>query len=285
MRWLIAFIITVVIYILLIWTYFINFKDIRPIFNKKIGENRIKINIREFSIPKSNIKSKLDLKSKPKQLVSKNKLKENHKKVYKKSHRKIHKKIKKSSKKRIIKRKVKKIVKNRRKIRKIRKKIKPIAKKNNFISKSEMVYISEPLFNINTTRHKSSSQMKSKKIYPNSKIARLYGKEFLSYTPKQKRFIEKNLNKIHEITQRVLWHRGYPNRAISARTGQQGTNIVSFYLHPNGDISNLRLKKRIGYSALDENTIETIKSAYKDYPYPSQITKIVFFVEYSIFGY
>ena len=126
---------------------------------------------------------------------------------------------------------------------------------------------------------------KEKKSYPNNKIRRLYGKEFFSYTSKQKKFIEKNLDEIHRITQNILWQRGYPGGVISARTGQQGTNIVSFYLHPNGDISNLKLQKKIGYRLLDENSIETIKSAYKDYPYPSETTKIIFFVEYSIFGY
>ncbi len=274
MRWLIAFTITVIIYIFLIWIYFTNLKNIRPIIDKKNSEHRIKIDIREFSTPKPTSKPQLNIKSKPKELISKIKPKKNRKKVKKK--------IKKRSKRRVLKRKVKKIVK---KIKKVRKKIKPIVTKNNFIPKSEMVYISEPLFNINPTKKNHISSISSKKSYPNSKVKRLYGKEFLSFSKNQKKFIEKNLNKIHQITQRVLWQRGYPNGAISARTGQQGTNIVSFYLHPNGNISHLRLKKRIGYSALDENTIETIKSAYKDYPYPSQTTKIVFFVEYSIFRY
>jgi len=123
----------------------------------------------------------------------------------------------------------------------------------------------------------------SAKAYPNPKIRKLYGAEFHQFTSKQKKFIKDNLNTIQQITQRTLTRRGYPEGA--GRTGQQGTNVVSFNLHPNGNISNLRLKTRIGYRALDENTLTLIKVAYKDYPYPSTTTKIVFYVTYSIYGY
>lgn len=62
----------------------------------------------------------------------------------------------------------------------------------------------------------------------------------------------------------------------------QGTNVVQFYLHPNGDISGLRLKREIGYRVLDKHTIEVIKTAYKDYPRPERTTKIIFYVTYEI---
>jgi len=112
-------------------------------------------------------------------------------------------------------------------------------------------------------------------------IHKLYGKEYDGFSPKQKEFIRMNLGLIHRITQRVLIQNGYPRVAI--QTHQQGTNVVSFYLHPNGDISHLRLKRRIGYSALDNNTLEVIRIAYKDYPLPAKTTKIVFYVNYSIY--
>jgi TonB family protein len=112
-------------------------------------------------------------------------------------------------------------------------------------------------------------------------IRKLYGKEYDSFSAKQKEFIRTNLSLIHRITQRTLIRNGYPEVAV--QTHQQGTNIVSFYLHPNGDISNLKLKRRIGYSALDNNTLQVIKIAYKDYPLPAKTTKIVFYVTYSIY--
>jgi len=113
-------------------------------------------------------------------------------------------------------------------------------------------------------------------------IKQLYGKEFNTFSPTQKKFIKDNLGTIHHITQRTLTQNGYPDVAV--RTQQQGTNIVSFYLHPNGKITGLRLKKRIGgYAALDQNTLEIIRIAYKDYPRPKSKTKITFYVKYSIY--
>ena len=119
------------------------------------------------------------------------------------------------------------------------------------------------------------------KSYPNRKIRNLYGSSFHSFTPTQKRFIENNLNTIQGITQRILTQRGYPQGA--GQTGQEGTNIVSFKLHPNGTISHLRLKTRIGYRALDDNTLSLIRTAYREYPYPSTTTQIIFYVTYSIY--
>ena len=112
-------------------------------------------------------------------------------------------------------------------------------------------------------------------------IHQLYGEAFNAYTPTQKKFIQNNLGTIHRITQNTLTSNGYPEIAI--RTRQQGTNIVSFYLHPNGDISDLKLKRPIGHQALDQNTLEVIRTAYKDYPLPNKKTKIIFYVKYLIY--
>ena len=114
-------------------------------------------------------------------------------------------------------------------------------------------------------------------------IRKLYGSEFDGYGEAQKKFIENNLAMIHQITQSTLSRNGYPE--VAARTGQQGVNIVSFYLHPNGNISNLRLEVGMGYEILDENTLHVIRLAYKDYPLPLKKTKIKFYVEYTIEGY
>jgi TonB family protein len=114
-------------------------------------------------------------------------------------------------------------------------------------------------------------------------IKNLYGSEYDGYSPEQKKFIQNNLAIIHNITQMTLIRNGYPE--IAARTGQEGVNIVSFYLHPNGNITGLHLDKYMGYEALDRNTLQVIRIAYKDYPLPRKKTKIKFFVQYSINGY
>ncbi len=132
----------------------------------------------------------------------------------------------------------------------------------------------------------SSSTFSTKRAYtPNNRINRmikqLYGKSFNHFTPTQKEFIKQNLGVIQRITQRTLIQNGYPT--VSIQTKQQGVNIVTFYLHPNGNISGLKLKKRMGYAALDQNTLEVIRIAYKDYPLPKTKTKITFYVQYQLY--
>jgi len=122
----------------------------------------------------------------------------------------------------------------------------------------------------------------SKPNYNSSQmIKQLYGSEFNTFTSTQKKFIKNNLGLIHRITQRTLIQNGYPD--IAVRTMQEGTNVVTFYLHPNGNITNLRLLRRIGYTALDDNTLQVIRIAYKDYPRPKTKTKITFYVQYHIY--
>ncbi len=132
--------------------------------------------------------------------------------------------------------------------------------------------------NMKTRSSRSSASPAAKRM-----IRQLYGSEFNGYSAEQKKFIENNLIIIHRITQMTLNRNGYPE--IASRTGQEGTNIVSFYLHPNGNITSLRLDRHMGYEALDRNTLHVIRIAYKDYPLPRKKTKIKFFVEYSINGY
>ena len=138
----------------------------------------------------------------------------------------------------------------------------------------------DPLANAIMSASTSMSPTKSRRPAMRM-IKQFYGSEFNSFTKTQKRFIEKNLGSIYQITQRTLTRNGYPS--VAAKTHQQGTQIVTFYLHPNGRITGLKLKKRIGYASLDKNTLRVIRIAYKDYPRPKTKTKITFYVEYSLF--
>ena len=263
----------------LIWIFMTQFSKIKTP-EKTMNERIVKIDIINMPLPKKVEPAAAKPISKP--IVKKEpvKKKEVKKKIVKK--KLIKKKIvkKKPIKKKVVKKKVVK--------KKITKKTKPK------VVEDEMVYIEEP-FITQPKEVKSSDDLASflgtpaptvapsKKSYPNKKIQKLYGQTFHSFTPTQKEFIKNNLNEIQRITQNLLTRRGYPEGA--GRNGQQGTNVVSFNLHPNGDISDLRLKRRIGSRPLDDNTLSLIRSAYKDYPYPSTTTKIVFYVSYSIYGY
>ena len=172
--------------------------------------------------------------------------------------------------------------------------------KDEFVAEEDMLFIPNPMLNespkkptqqtqptqpqsLSSLLGQGGSSQNSPKKSP--LIQKLYGSSFDSFTPIQKKFIVDNLGGIHRITQNTLTRRGYPAGAVAMKTGQEGENVVSFDLHPNGDISNLRLEQKVGYRALDENTLETIRVAYKDYPYPKETTHIIFYVEYSIFGY
>lgn len=181
-----------------------------------------------------------------------------------------------------VKKKPKKVVKKEIKKKKIIKKKRVVKKKTYRKSKRSKDALANMLMGAGTAMYPTQPKRTSGAgSYGERMIKQLYGSEFNTYTATQKKFIRNNLSTIHRITQSTLSRNGYPDIAI--RTKQQGTNIVSFYLHPNGDITGLKLKKAIGYSALDENTIKVIRLAYKDYPLPNKKTRLIFHVRYSIY--
>ncbi len=283
MRFFVAFFISLFIYMLLIWMYMTQFSKIK-VPKKTMNERIVKIDIINMPLPKKIEPAKVKA---PMPVVKKEPIakKSPKKKTLKKKTLK-----KKISKKKVVKKKI--IKKKPKKKKPLKKKI--VKKKTEPKVEEEMVYIEEP-FITQPKEVKSSNDLasflgtatptvvSSQKSYPNKKIQRLYGSTFHTFTPAQKEFIENNLDEIQRITQNLLTRRGYPEGA--GRNGQEGTNVVTFNLHPNGDISDLRLKQRIGSRPLDDNTLSLIRSAYKDYPYPTTTTRIVFYVTYSIYGY
>ncbi|TNF44922.1 MAG: energy transducer TonB [Epsilonproteobacteria bacterium] len=183
-------------------------------------------------------------------------------------------KVETKPKKKIVKKEVKKEPVKKPIKKKVVKKTKP--KRSNDPLANALMGSGTSLYPSKPTRRPSASGS-----YGQRMINQLYGEEFHSYSDTQKKFIKNNLGTIHRITQNTLTRNGYPE--IAVRTRQQGTNIVSFYLHPNGDISDLKLKRFIGHQALDQNTLDVIRTAYKDYPLPNKKTKIIFYVKYTIY--
>ncbi len=302
MRFFVAFIVSLLIYALVIWLFITKFSDIE-LYPHKRNDHIVKIDIRNIPIPKKTtppapkaqpqkiekepiVTTKPKPKVIPKKKLTKKKPTKKRPIVKKKPHKKSTPKKKLTKKKPVHKKAIKKKV-PKKKVSK-----KKIPKQN---TTDDIVYIPDAFIEQPKTPKESNnlasflgspsqSQPKSTSLtYPNKKIRKLYGSSFHNMTPTQQKFIEDNLDEIQEITQRTLTRRGYPQAA--AKTGQEGTNVVSFNLHPNGDISNLRLKTRTGYRSLDENTLTLIRVAYKDYPYPKTTTKIVFYVTYSYYGY
>lgn len=219
---------------------------------KKLEEKKIEEKLQEAMVLKKLMQKKLAKRKKEKELRKK---KKREKRLRKKKEREQKIAKEKLRKKNLLKKKqAKKLAKQKEK------------EKNSLAS------------NIIKSSKQHSPQRKSRSS--SSMINKFYGSEFAKFTGTQQAFIEKNLGNIYRITQRTLTRNGYPE--VAARTKQEGTQLVTFYLHPNGKITGLRYKKSLGYASLDENTIKVIGIAYKDYPRPTTKTKITFYVEYSL---
>lgn len=111
--------------------------------------------------------------------------------------------------------------------------------------------------------------------YTKKNVSEIYGPEFGQLGVEEQEFILNNLSYIGRITQSYL---RYPANAGMLK--QEGMNVVEFYLHPNGDISDLKIIKPSGFILLDRNSTKTIEIAYKDYPHPKVKTLIRFYISY-----
>ena len=112
---------------------------------------------------------------------------------------------------------------------------------------------------------------------PSTPVKELYGEEFSKLSKDQKKFISDNLSGIQSVTQEYLY-----KTALRMIRSMKGVAIVEFELHPNGDITHLKIRQESGYSVLDDHALRTIENAYKDYPRPSVVTPIRIYVDYSI---
>lgn len=111
----------------------------------------------------------------------------------------------------------------------------------------------------------------------------LYGDEFGKLSEGEQKYILDNQEIMRRITQEVLNRVGAVNIPQNLQVNRH--NIVEFYLHPNGDISDLRFIERSGFYILDDTTKETIEYAYSRYPRPAQKTLIRYRVGYYLQGY
>ena len=201
---------------------------------------------------------------------------------------KIEKKIVK--KKKIIKKKP--LVKKHKKKKKIVKKITPLPKKHTIrkiiqpkpkiikqkiIQKDPMAWLYEDKSN----QEEKQTFTKSKNQNSiNQNIKELYGSKFNTLSQSQQEYILDNQEIMRRITQQVL------NRVASVNLRGDihinTSNIVEFYLHPNGDMTDFRFLKTSSYFELDDTTKETIEYAYSKYPRPKEKTLIRYNVFYNL---
>jgi TonB family protein len=121
----------------------------------------------------------------------------------------------------------------------------------------------------------TSSKRESKLL---SNIKDAYGESFGELSPGEQKYILDNQEIMRRITQQVLNRVGRINIPRDLRVNS--SNIVEFYLYPNGDISPIKRLKGSGYTLLDDNAVETVEVAYKEYPHPKVKTKIRLLVNY-----
>lgn len=136
-------------------------------------------------------------------------------------------------------------------------------------------------------RSQKEIKKKKKKIVNgssiNQNIKELYGDEFGELTPGQQKYIIDNQEIMRRITQEVLNRVARVNLPRDLNVNR--TNIIEFYLHTNGDMTDFKFIKNSGYYVLDDTTKETIEYAYSRYPRPSEKTLIRYNVFYNLARY
>lgn len=137
---------------------------------------------------------------------------------------------------------------------------------------------------VETTAQDEQVQQSAKresKLLNNIKDA--YGETFGELSPGEQKYILDNQEIMRRITQQVLNRVGRVNIPNDLRVNS--SNIVEFYLYPNGDISDIRFVEKSNFYILDDTTKETIEYAYSKYPRPEQKTRIRYKVGYYLSGY
>jgi len=111
----------------------------------------------------------------------------------------------------------------------------------------------------------------------------LYGSKWGKLTPGQQKYMLDNQEIMRRITQQVLTRVASVNLSRDLHVNR--INVVEFYLHPNGDMTDFKFLKKSGYYVLDETTKETIEYAYSRYPRPKEKILIRYNVYYNLARY
>jgi outer membrane biosynthesis protein TonB len=139
------------------------------------------------------------------------------------------------------------------------------------------------LYDILSKADSSASEVRSRNSTKISdSIDRLYGDKFNELSEGEQKYILDNQEIMRRITQAVLDRYGRSKIPDSVRVND--TNIIEFYLHPDGSISDIHFLKNSQLAILDDTTKETIELAYAKYPRPQQKTLIRYRVFYNL-GY
>jgi len=147
--------------------------------------------------------------------------------------------------------------------------------------------LSKKEFSLHDSLSKADTSAQERPARSSTKIAdsiqRLYGDKFNELSEGEQKYILDNQEVMRRITQGVLDRYGRSRIPDNIRTND--INMIEFYLHPDGSISDLRFLKNSQLSILDDTTKEVIELAYAKYPRPQQKTLIRYRVWYNLTGY
>ncbi|MDT8339388.1 MAG: energy transducer TonB, partial [Sulfurimonas sp.] len=140
-------------------------------------------------------------------------------------------------------------------------------------------WLSEDMSNEEESKEKSVKHNSGSSI-GSSSLKELYGDMFGKLTPGQQKYLIDNQEIMRRITQEVLNRVAQVNLPRDINVNR--TNVVEFYLHPNGDISDFKFLQKSGYYVLDDTTKETIEYAYSKYPRPEEKILVRYNVYYNL---
>lgn len=158
-----------------------------------------------------------------------------------------------------------------------------VAKPVATIERQPQVKKEQGLYDILSKADSSTQERQKSFTKISDSIQRLYGDKFNELSEGEQRYILDNQEVMRRITQGVLDRYGRSRIPDNIRTND--TNMIEFYLHPNGSISDVRFLKNSQLSILDDTTKEVIELAYAKYPRPKQKTLIRYRVFYNLTGY
>ncbi len=276
-----AFIIAFLFHILLLLLFFIllHFIPIHQHFPPK--EHKIKISLRNFHpskplkrIKKHNYGKKKQLKQPltpppmPKGSQLKKIIKQKYIQHKFKTIKIVHKKIKKI---RNTVKKTQRVIIKQQKI----KTINVINKQNNNNHSILYSFLKTP---VSSKLYKKANRYTNQTSQVVQNIKKLYGETFGKLSAGEQKYILNNEQIMRRITQQILNRVGSVN--IPNNLHVTTFNIVQFYLHPNGNMTDFKFIKKSNYYILDETTKETIQYAYSKYPLPAQTTLIRYRVNF-----
>ncbi len=155
-----------------------------------------------------------------------------------------------------------------------------VAKQVATIEKKPQVKQEKGLYDILSQADSPSKSSSGSTAKISDNIQKLYGDKFGELSEGEQKYILDNQEVMRRITQTTLDRYGRARIPDNLRADE--TNMIEFYLHPDGSISDLRFLKNSRFSILDDTTKETIEIAYSKYPRPTQKTYIRYRVWYNL---